>query len=156
MRNGNLLKSRVSEIWIKQIRVNQGVGVLSICAHKLYNVITLLTLLALESTLSRRSGATKVHMRKMDDLGRRCCQGLKIVLPQSVTQRRCLSQFQSLYHPPARVRTQCVEADINKKSCTAWKGIPYTSSKSSLLAEFSLARFQLTWFFYIFYMYMYM
>ena len=27
MRNGNLLKSRVSEIRVKQIRVNQGVGV---------------------------------------------------------------------------------------------------------------------------------
>ena len=108
-------------------------NVLSICAHKLYNIITPLTLLALESTLSRRSGATKVHMRKMDDLGRRCCQGLKIVLPQSVTQRRCLSQFQSLYHPPARVRTQYVEANLNKKlysgqeTTTAWKNIPYSS-----------------------------
>ena len=29
MRNGNLLKSCVSEIWVKLIRVNQGVGVLS-------------------------------------------------------------------------------------------------------------------------------
>ena len=27
MRNGNLLKSRVSEIHVKRIRVNQGVGV---------------------------------------------------------------------------------------------------------------------------------
>ena len=27
MRNGNLLKSRVSEIWVKRIRVNQGIGV---------------------------------------------------------------------------------------------------------------------------------
>ena len=53
-------------------------------------------------------------MRKMDDLGRRCCQGLKIVLPQSVTQRRCLSQFQSLYDPPARVRAQYVVAELEK------------------------------------------
>ena len=30
MRNGNLLKSRVSENCIKQIRVNQGVGVLEL------------------------------------------------------------------------------------------------------------------------------
>ena len=27
MKNGNLLKSRVSEIHVKQIRINQGVGV---------------------------------------------------------------------------------------------------------------------------------
>ena len=31
MRNGNLLKSRVSEICVKQIRLNQGVGV---CSNK--------------------------------------------------------------------------------------------------------------------------
>ena len=30
MRHGNLLKSRVSEIRVKQIRVNQGVGVLTV------------------------------------------------------------------------------------------------------------------------------
>ena len=30
MRNGNLLKSRVSEICVKRIRVNQGVGVTQI------------------------------------------------------------------------------------------------------------------------------
>ena len=53
-------------------------------------------------------------MRKMDDLGRRRCQGLKIVLPQSVTQRRCLSQFQSLYHPPAREKTQYAVAELEK------------------------------------------
>ena len=107
--------------------------VLSICAHKLYNIITLLTLLALESTLSRRSGATKVHMRKMDDLGRRCCQGLKIVLPQSVTQRRCLSQFQSLYHPPARVRTQYVEANLNKKLYSGQERISHIVQNHSKL-----------------------
>ena len=31
MRNGNLLKSRVSEIRVKRIRVNQGVGVFQMC-----------------------------------------------------------------------------------------------------------------------------
>ena len=30
VRNGNLLKSRVSEICVKRIRVNQGVGVLAL------------------------------------------------------------------------------------------------------------------------------
>ena len=33
MRNGNLLKSRVSEIRVKRIRVNQGVGVITKGSH---------------------------------------------------------------------------------------------------------------------------
>ena len=37
MRNGNLLKIRVSEIRIKRIRVNQGVGVLKFAIELLVN-----------------------------------------------------------------------------------------------------------------------
>ena len=33
VRNGNLLKSRVSEIRVKRIRINQGVGVLSLLSY---------------------------------------------------------------------------------------------------------------------------
>ena len=40
MRNGNLLKSCVSEICVKQIRVNQGVGVIGI--SKFYEQIKIL------------------------------------------------------------------------------------------------------------------
>ena len=40
MRNGNILKSRVSEIFLKRIRVKRGVGVLKFGSIKIFESIT--------------------------------------------------------------------------------------------------------------------
>ena len=42
MRNGNLLKSRVSEIRVKRIRVNQGVGVVYFLVYSYTDLVSLL------------------------------------------------------------------------------------------------------------------
>ena len=44
MRNGNLLKSRVSEIRVKRIRVNQGVGVFQLFVYSELNLLAVGTL----------------------------------------------------------------------------------------------------------------
>ena len=58
MRNGNFLKVRVSEIRVKQIRVNQGLGVRGLMPNLIKKTLTVSTHEPILSTLA------KVNMAK--------------------------------------------------------------------------------------------